>query len=238
MIWAPLRATTLSGAPQASIPSPINPVHRSLAMLARDRNLRQQPGPRDAGHRRVQRRLSGARIAQDCESARLGTFFACFIVQAGGTCGRATETPTACPLGCHLRPTTSALPAPHSSLLYPSKQPPHLLSPPLSWRRSYYCPEGEGAIPCDSGNLGASLSLERLDQCSSCPAGFACGSGSGPVDCIASSACDREPIECSPGRVAEPGSGSCSKCDPGEYQDESRATGCKSCPAGSYCPAR
>lgn len=73
------------------------------------------------------------------------------------------------------------------------------------------------------GSQGTYQPEPGQSTCVACPGGSLC-----PQRSIS-------PIECGPGRVAVPGSSSCSACVAGEYQHASGAAGCMPCTEGNYC---
>jgi len=123
----------------------------------------------------------------------------------------------------------------------------------------YWCPAattapastGAGSAPpsaCPAGTYGAGSGLKTLDACSTCPAGFLCGS-TAMTDltaalCPAGSYCatgrasTADTVACSPGYACPSGAVEPVPCAEGTYQPEAGKDTCLACSAGHYCPLR
>eukprot|EP00966_Prymnesium_polylepis_P010464 241457-Prymnesium_polylepis.1 len=78
---------------------------------------------------------------------------------------------------------------------------------------------------CAAGRFSNATGLSAAMQCSLCPMGSACSSGSVAPD------------PCSPGTVAPTfGASACDLCAGGTYQSSPDASACDLCEGGSYCP--
>ena len=77
---------------------------------------------------------------------------------------------------------------------------------------------------CESGSYRSAENGTRQSDCTACPAGSACVSGS------------ETPKACAPGTVTTAsGSAACSKCAVGSYQPLEGETSCRHCKEGYYC---
>ena len=82
------------------------------------------------------------------------------------------------------------------------------------------------ALPCEEGTYSNVTMLSSAADCSSCPEGHACTTGS------------TAPVRCSPGTHAPAPGGlpTCKKCPAGTFQDENGAVECKNCTIGCEQP--
>ena len=172
---------------------------------------------------------------------------ACISCILGNYCPSGSIVPTQCPSGTYNPNNSSAilqncLPCPLG------KSCPSLGTvTPNTCLEGYYCPQGfllishsfiiPGTIfftsnPCPAGTFGSSNNLTRVDDCSICPAGFSCASGSNLIN--------QQPIACSVGHYCPSGTAYATEypCPGGTYNpftNATKSTDCIICPPGSYC---
>lgn len=132
---------------------------------------------------------------------------------------------------------------------------PSVVGEPIRCLRGFYCPDGNGMIPCpvntynanDGGNALSSCqqcttrtvtSGTGFTQCSVCSAGTFYNDVGGVKQCTTcpsgqSSIADSDSCSsCLVGHYSE--AQTCSICKPGTYQDTPGAASCKACPDGTY----
>ena len=113
------------------------------------------------------------------------------------------------------------------------------------------CPAGYYALPvsspygCPTGTMSNSLGNQDQANCTACTAGQYCAqpnvtTPTGPCSagyfCVAGSIVPTPAAGlCPAGKYCPPASPSPLICDPGQYQDETGKSICKTCPAGYYC---
>ena len=91
----------------------------------------------------------------------------------------------------------------------------------------FFCPlRASQPLPCDAGTFSNSTALTNASDCTDCPAGSACSTGS------------VEATPCSPGSVAKgTRNHRCELCSEGSYQDQVGQEECYVCQNSSFCPA-
>ena len=102
---------------------------------------------------------------------------------------------------------------------------------PRECRAGSYCPgydeNGRGAtteLPCKAGTFSNDTMLSGAKDCSECPIGHMCVTGS------------IQPLGCSPGTYSDRiGSGACRRCPRGTFQEGEAQTACKTCTSGFVC---
>ena len=110
-----------------------------------------------------------------------------------------------------------------------------LTEPSDTCNEGHYCPNGTifpSQYPCPPGTFTFSTDLQSPDQCSICPAGQACGWGTGFNF--------SEPLPCAQGHYCPLGTPASNKypCPPGTFTELSNLTSaaeCSICTAGHYC---
>lgn len=165
----------------------------------------------------------------------------CLTCLAGHYCPSGNEThPTVSPLPC--RPGTynplNGTGHEFNCLLCPAGRACPIIAqtePSHTCNQGHYCPNGTiqpNQFPCPPGTYTFSFDLQSPEECSVCPAGSACGWGTG----FNFSA----PLTCAQGHYCPPGTPAPSKfpCPPGTYTTRSDLTSaleCSICPEGHYC---
>ncbi|KAL3926142.1 MAG: hypothetical protein SGPRY_003439, partial [Prymnesium sp.] len=88
-----------------------------------------------------------------------------------------------------------------------------------------YCTQGASApLPCAEGTYSNATNLSSLQECTETDPGYFAPTGS-----VA-------PTPCAMGTFARTnGTARCEVCEPGTYQNDTAATGCRPCPDGAYC---
>ena len=88
-----------------------------------------------------------------------------------------------------------------------------------------FCAAGAAAaLPCLAGTYSNTPGLAAASECTDCPKGSACSTGS------------TAHVQCAPGTIApDIKAQTCTKCPAGLFQDVAGNTACKQCLAGHYC---
>jgi hypothetical protein len=185
--------------------------------------------------------FADAEGASDCTMCPAGTFLSfmgatnstsCSACPSGSYCPAGSSAPIACPAGTfnpftRIPALSSCTPCAPGTIC-PSSG---LSMPNGTCTRGYFCPRGASTsmqFPCPAGTWTSSTNATAANDCTVCPAGFACPSAS------------FSPAPCSSGHFCPLGSGSptANPCAPGTYSILTNLTSqdeCTVCPASFYC---
>jgi len=162
----------------------------------------------------------------------------CKPCEPGAYCPLASVEPVRCPEGTYN-------PAPSAPLQSNCLPCPAGWSCPLRGMVSYlnytcvpghYCPAGSNnvyAFPCPPGTFTDEFDAIRSEDCTTCPAGSACLSGTGGISGL-------QPVACAKGHYCPPGTQYATQypCPQGTFTSAAnleREEDCTICPAGSFC---
>ena len=185
----------------------------------------------------------GLTVTGDCQSC-----------PAGAYCPEASVMPTLCPIGRYSA-ATDATTSGACGLCDTGMACPRagLTAPPMNCSAGHYCPAGTEFPtdnPCPPGTYTDSTDLISEGQCETCPAGYACGYGTGgrrnpPMDCAPGHYCPAGTIsptenDCPAGTYSAASnlesSDDCIPCPPGEYCVGGQTEPDGDCSLGYYCP--